>query len=114
MALNIIVDPLSFPEPLSDRMTKEDVWGKFTSPEDPISAKIHSGMVVARSYDYTKKLCPIWNDKVPYKSATIVCDTKLIEEVAYWIEFVQGADSIIDVKTLDDGTTAIRCEYMAW
>ena len=113
--------------PVAETITKEDVWGKWTEARwknggqgKPIpsikedewipAVKVHSGMVVA----ITDEVCPIWKDTLEFKDATIVCPTELCEEVAYWIEFVKGADSITKVKKLKDGKTAFRCEYTCW
>ena len=103
--LNIIISEP--PHPVAETITQEDVWGKWT---EDYATKIHSGMVVA----ITDEVCPIWKDLLEYKDATIICPTELCEEVAYWIEFVKGADSITKVKKLKAGKTAFRCEYTCW
>lgn len=106
----------TFPE--ATTLTKDDVWGKWT--EDHV--KVHGGMVVADSthggFDeknlQSKGVCPIFGDHIPWKSATIVGPKALAEQIAYWLEYVQGADCISKVKDLDGDRIAYRADYQAW
>ena len=93
--------------PKAEEITMQDVVGKWT---DDHRTKIHNGMVVARYKD----TCPHFKDEVPYKSATVVCRDEIIEQVSYWLEYVHGCDCISKIKSLGNGTTAIRSDYMAW
>ena len=92
--------------PESDILTKESVWGTH----DSNYKLIDKGMVIARSKD----ICPIWNDKVPYKSVTVICPKLLVEDVRYWLEYVHGANSVSKIKNLADNKVAIRSNYMCW
>ena len=123
------LDP-TYPE--ADEITKEDVWGKWSETKvtkkvdgtfDVVeSTKIHSGMIVAdcRTGGYNKdklrstKKCPIFKTFIDWKSVTVVCDESISEEVAYWLEYVQGCDCISKFKKLEDGKVAFRADYMAW
>ena len=103
--INITVSNPTYPK--AKKLTKEDVWGEY-SHED--GKRISSGMIVARQ----NEKCPIFKDIIPFKSETIVCHKDQSEEVSYWIEYVNGADSISEIKELDDDKLAFRCEYMCW
>ena len=99
----VVLDP-TFPE--ATDITQEDVWGKWLNPQ----TKVHNGMVAAKTGDK----CPVWGDKVPYKSVTVICASDLREQVAYWLEFVHGSDCIANVCDLDNGRVAFRSDYQAW
>ena len=99
------------------KLQKWDVWGwsKIGDPGDGIT-RMSEGMVVAKS----DQECPIFGDKVPYKSATLLVDLdKLAEkgatldDVDYWIGYVQGGGASY-TKHLGDGQFAIRSDYHAW
>ncbi len=100
----VVLDPTY---PAAEEITKEDVFGKWTEDH---RTKVHGGMVMARSGE----TCPHFGDEVPYKSVTVVCPDALLEQASYWLEYVHGCDCISRVKSLGDGTTAIRSNYMAW
>ena len=89
------------------KLKKEDVWGKWS---DNSRIKISDGMIVA-SYNDT---CPIFGDVAPYKSVTVVCEEKQLDEVIYWMEYVYGADCVEKKKNLKDGKFALRANYMCW
>lgn len=90
------------------KLTKEDVWGTFSTVYP--GKRDTPGMIVARSGDK----CPIFKDKVPYKSVTVVCELDQSDEVEYWLNYVHGGDSISKTKTLPKGKIAIRSDYMCW
>lgn len=88
-------------------LKQEDVWGEY----DPVlGVKVSEGMIVARTDD----TCPIFGDKVPYKSVTVVCNEEQKQEVTYWLEYVHGANSVSSVKEIEDNNVAIRSDYMCW
>ncbi len=104
-------------------LTQEDVWGEWTHSSERISF----GMIVAQGYgdmsDREKKqwegslspdICPIWKDKLPYKSITVICDKSQQSEVEYWLEYVHGGGSISKTKSLPNNKIAIRSNYMCW
>ncbi len=91
--------------PIAQKLTKEDVWGKW----DKDLNNIHKGMILAKYND----TCPIWGDKIPYKSVTVLTKADQVEEVSYWIEYVHGADSISAVKDVGQ-MIAIRSDYTCW
>ena len=109
---------------LPSRLTKEDVWGKFI-PEAGIT--FHRGMIVARGvaeeseigirkkYPYDVPFeCPVWGDRLPYKSVTVVCHESLVEEVTYWLEFVHGGGCVSNMKEVGESQVALRGDYMCW
>lgn len=96
------------------------VWsdGVLTSPGMVVARGLPSDMdakqrdkLIDRTYPTR---CPIWNDELLYKSVTIICDAALVEEVSYWIEYVQGAGSVSNIKDLSNGRVALRSDYMCW
>lgn len=102
----VSVSEPAFPE--STELTKEDVWGKY---DLDTGTRIHKGMIVARS----KEVCPHFGDTVPYKSVTVVCDAPQEAAVSYWLDYVQGGNSISDRKELLEGKqVALRADYQCW
>jgi hypothetical protein len=103
----------------AQKLTKEDVWGKHEMenefvPKIPL-IWIHKGMLVATSHDDGfPSICPIWKDRLPYKSVTVVCNMEQEEEVSYWLEYVHGGGSISRRKELPDGKLALRSDYQCW
>ena len=98
-----VLEPRGF-EPTT--LTKEHVWGDV----DASYNRINWGMIVARTDD----ICPIFKDKVPYKSVTVVCTQAQKEDLIYWLEYVHGGGCVQDERDLPDGKVAIRSDYMAW
>jgi hypothetical protein len=109
------------------KITKDDVWGKWS---DDLKL-IDRGMIVAKGYppsldkspaaaaelfDRIKvgDTCPVWKDKLPYKSVTVICDKKDMNEVMYWLEYVHGGDCVEKTKDLPGDKVAIRSNYMCW
>ncbi len=107
------------------KLTQEDVWGTFDENHKLVSR----GMIVARGFSSTtksaeikelekelqvKSICPVWKDKLPYKSVTIICDESQFDDVTYWIMYVHGGDCISKRKNLPDGKLALRSDYQCW
>ena len=103
-------------------LTQEDVWGSFAG-----NKRVSWGMIVADSKyggknekDALSTLpCPFFNDRIPYKSVTVVCDVKWEDEVGYWLEYVHGGNCISKVKYIHDSETnkkyvAVRSDYQCW
>lgn len=88
--------------PKAKKLTKDDVWGS--------AADNYTGMIVARS----ESKCPIFKDKVPYKSVTVVCDIAQQGEVEYWLEYVHGGNCVCKTKKLPENKIAIRSDYQCW
>lgn len=88
------------------KLTMEDVWGKHN---EKTFEPIHNGMIVARE----EEKCPIFRDRLPYKSVTVVCKPEQEDEVCYWLDYVHGG-GISKRKVLKDGKIAIRSNYMCW
>lgn len=92
---------------MAKKLTQDDIWGKY---DEKKSKRIDFGMIVARG----EVRCPIFKDKLPYKSVTVVCKDNQIKEVIYWLEYVHGANSISKTKKLAEDKIAIRSNYMCW
>lgn len=106
-------------QPEAEELTMDDVWGII---DEDKWERINNGMLVARgapndyvnTFDNIPQTCPIWNDRLPYKSVTVVCQIEQIDEVEYWLEYVHGGGSISQYKELPNGKIAIRSNYMCW
>lgn len=59
-------------------------------------------------------ICPVWGDKVPWKSFTTIVDAADFDDAVYSCEFVHGGGSVSRTKRLPDGKVAIRSDYQAW
>ena len=100
----IISEP---PKPVVHKLTKEDVWGKF---DEETHQRLSPGMIVARS----EQICPVWKDKLPYKSVTVICKAEEVGEVIYWLGYVHGGDSVSKQRKIAGGKVALRSDYMCW
>lgn len=111
-----VLEPTSAP---AQKLTQEDVWGKIEMedefiPKMPIKW-IHPGRLVATSGDDgLPTVCPIWKDKLPYKSVTVICDKQEEGDCEYWLEHVHGGGSVSKRKELPKGKVALRSDYQAW
>lgn len=87
----------------------------FTVTQADVFGYRKPGMVVAHEDEH----CPIFGDVVPYKSITVVVPElmvhdRLVVEVEYWLDFVQGIGSVSQRRSMPDGTVGIRADYTAW
>jgi len=106
-------------QPEAEELTQEDVWGIVDTKQ---WKRTSNGMLVARGlpeghnndFDDIPQICPIWNDKLGYKSVSVICQEEQRCEVEYWLEYVHGAGSVTRIKELPDGKIAIRSNYMCW
>ena len=107
----------------SFKIQLKDVYGEFSSD---FSELINPGMIAARQIDphinsglkeqldkCYKTICPVWHDKLQYKSKTIICKPEEEDEVIYWITYVEGGLPT-ERKVLDNGRIALRADYQAW
>lgn len=62
----------------------------------------------------TDQKCPVWGDKVPYKSFTTIVDEVDAEDAEYSCEYVHGAESVSKTKQLPGGKVALRSDYRCW
>lgn len=108
------------------KLNLEDVWGVH---DEETFELIKPGLIVARGlpdldeyfsqeeYDrITAKrpaICPIWNEKLEYKSVTAVCSPEQLGDVLYWLSYVHGGE-YSKMKKLKDGRIAIRSDYQCW
>lgn len=122
---------LSPTQPEATKLTMDDVWGTF---DDDNHKLISRGMIVAQGYGggwidgstgpaaYEKwkaaiqvsDICPVWKDKLPYKSVTVICKKAQQSEVEYWLEYVHGGGSVEKWQELPFGKVAIRSNYKCW
>lgn len=114
-------------KPTGFKLEKDEVWGEH----DDDFKLVSKGKIVARGYpdvdgkyftqaEYERLLkenypdvCPVWKDKLPYKSVTAICNADEVDEVSYWLSYVHGGE-YSKTKTLEDGRVAIRSDYHAW
>ncbi len=61
----------------------------------------------------SEQVCPVWGDKIPYKSATIIVPADEEDAATYCLACAHGGD-YARRKVLGDGRIAIRSDYMAW
>jgi len=94
--------------PSGIKLYRDEVWGAYDLESHEMVSK---GMIVANS----SETCPIFGDIVPYKSVTIVFDSKIHneDEVIYWLRYVHGGE-YSDYLELKDGRIAIRSDYQCW
>lgn len=92
-------------------LTKDDVWGKVDLEQHK---KLSEGMIVARGGAEEDVVCPIFKDRLPYKSVTVVCMESEMIEVTYWLEYVHGGESVSKHKKLPGGKMALRSDYQCW
>lgn len=100
--------------PMPSKLTQEDVWGKVDLDLTHGAHRVSKGMIVATQGKGYPNTCPIWHDKIPYKSVTVVCGVLQEPDVEYWLDFVLGADSVSRRKTLPKGKLALRADYKCW
>lgn len=91
-----------FPKPESFTLSIEDVWGKVDGKR-----KLDDGMIVSKSNEY----CRYFQDIVPYKAVTVLCDAEQFNEVVYWLQKVHGKRCVTNVRAILEGRKlAIRSE----
>lgn len=101
--------------PLASKLTQEDVWGKVDfNHKTGDHKRISKGMIVATQAEGYPNKCPIWHDNIPHKSVTVVCTVLQEPDVEYWLDFVQGTNSVSKRKTLPKGKLALRADYKCW
>lgn len=113
-------------KPSGFKLEKDDVWGEY----DDNHKQISKGKIVARGYPdvdekyFTQKqydeltavlpdICPVWNDKLPYKSVTAICSSDEADEVIHWLAYVHGGEPAMVIKLSGD-RVAIRSHYQCW
>jgi hypothetical protein len=104
--------------PRAKNLTKEQVWGLWEEGKN-----VEVGMIVAKGYDLSNRdiansmpypqVCPVFLDKLPYKSVTVVCAPSKKDEVIYWLEYVLGGGCVQQICRYKNGI-AIRANYMCW
>ncbi len=113
------------PTPPGFKLGKADVWGDFNHDT---GENLGHGMVVARGlpqidkyftkeqFDKANKevpaICPVFGDRLPWKSVTVICKMEEYKEINYWLEYVHGGGAVQKTKSLPDGKLAIRSNYM--
>lgn len=91
--------------------TKEEVWGIVKE-----GTRLTVGKLVAASHSGgmlgLPTTCPIFGDKLPYKSVTAVCTAEEAPWVIHWLEYVNGGGCVNQARALPDGRVALRSDYM--
>lgn len=109
-------------------ITQADVFGAF-SPEHK---RMSNGMMVAQGLPYKEgsieereinnrslapaipQRCPVTNKLMPYKSIAVICDSKDVTAVKYWLDYVHGGGCVSFEKQIDDSKTLIHSDYQCW
>ncbi|MGV2886158.1 hypothetical protein [Paenibacillus taichungensis] len=98
----ISISDKEYPKPDSFTLSVEDVWGKVQG-----KTKINDGMIVSR----TGQVCQYFQDVVPFRSVSVLCNVDQYQEVIYWLQKVHGKRCITNVRAIMDGRKlAIRSE----
>lgn len=108
---------------MKNTLTKDDVWGTFDENYNLLTR----GLIVAQGFGgepsklkeweeklKVKSVCPIWKDKLPYKSVTVVCEEEQLSDVINWLSYVHGGDCISRELKLPNGKFALRSNYTCW
>lgn len=82
----------------NNSLTMNQVWNKL----------IDGGMKTAM----TNEKCNYFNDIVPHKSATFICNKEQLEDVKYWISYC--GCSISKTLVMPDGKMVLRADYQCW
>ena len=71
-------------------------------------------VAVGRSYpEQDNDVCPVWGDRVPWKSVTVVVPADEEGDAAYCLAMAHGGE-FSRRKVLADGRVALRSDYQAW
>jgi hypothetical protein len=98
----ISISDKEYPKPESFSLSVEDVWGKVDGKR-----KLNDGMIVSKSNEF----CPYFQDVVPFRSVTVLCDVDQYSEVVYWLQRVHGKRCVTNVRAVFEGRKlAIRSE----
>lgn len=58
--------------------------------------------------------CPVWGDRLPYKSITVIVDEADLNAAIRSCEYVHGGGAVSKTKKLSNGKVAVRANYMCW
>lgn len=98
----ISISEREYPKPETFNLSVEDVWGRVKGREI-----LDDGMIVSR----TGQLCPYFQDVVPFRSVTVLCNEEHYKEVIYWLQKIHGTRCITNIRAVMDGRKlAIRSE----
>jgi hypothetical protein len=102
-------------------LTLEDVLvpaPSFSGTRQPLKSATNPKWAVEAPYLVAfgngTNVCPIWGDKLPYKSITIVVDAADQDDAESCCAYVHGGDCVEKTRVLPDGRVAIRSNYMCW
>lgn len=57
--------------------------------------------------------CPVWGDRLPWKSATVIVPAELEQHAAFCLACMHGG-GYSRRGVLEDGRVALRSDYLAW
>lgn len=98
----ISISDKEYPKPNSFTLSVEDVWGRVDGRR-----KLDEGMIVSKSL----QVCAYFDDIVPYRAVTVLCDSEQYNEVIYWLQQVHGKRCVTNVRAIFEGRRlAIRSE----
>lgn len=105
---------------MSDSILRHNLASSPTDPSaaasdgrEPDWATVAPYQVAFGSYDTPTK-CPVWGDKLPYKSITVIVDAADRDAAIHSCEYVHGGGAVSKTKKLPNGKLAIRANYMCW
>lgn len=102
--------PTGSPGPKSRAQMGEDGHGVVTWAMD----EPHR-VAIGRSYpEDNNDVCPVWGDRLPWKSVTVVVDAEDEADAIFCLECCHGGASVSRRKVLDDGRVALRSDYQCW
>jgi len=58
-------------------------------------------------------ICPVWGDRLPWKSSTVIVPPELEDAAAFCLACADGG-GYSRRKVLEDGRVALRSDYQAW
>jgi hypothetical protein len=61
----------------------------------------------------TDDVCPVWGDRVPYKSVTVIVEASEEDAATYCLACAHGGGYSRRL-VLADGRVALRSDYQAW
>ena len=104
----------------NSNMTQKEFENYFVNPNTPTSKMFNWNY---GGFDdnkcKSKNKCPIFKDRIDYKSFTVIVEKDLQTSAEYWCEFFHGGGSVSKTMELDNTKNgkvyvAIRSDYQAW
>ena len=102
-------------KPTTKHITENDFRKYLSNPNTPTSNCFNHGYGGFDDIKFeSKSKCPIFKDKIDYKSFTVIVDKDLQRSAEYWCEYFHGGGSVSRTMNLDNNKVAIRSDYQCW